>query len=483
MARGIDLEAVTPRFASKSIGCCKKFPGRNSIKGIATLTHWLTELSKEIYERLEKDEIENSRVAKQIVVSFTQQFNGEEVASTRCIPLNTIDVEIMVHDALEVIKRNTEVFFRNEQNTVLLNPITLLGITASKFDDIGQQKKNTIKEMFNKVTVTDATKKSENDLQENDEDPKPSSKKSDCKLSNIKSFFSAVKDDANEGDEGEPVIDDEFNIKTNSSMNGTVDFSTDSNPIHESTATEVIGSSSDLIEENETTPATPALIPMTDSSSTNHEGTEREKPGSSNQPDYTTTYVEFLRPTIPDEFFEACTQCNKKLLSVEMQSHLDMHLAFQLSQEQRIEFRSQLKTKQLTSPPVAKKPKLDRNTNVSGSSGSGSKVASNKSSSSSGSSGKGSLIKYFEQKKENAPESPASESSVKCDECGRFIEIESVGEHSDYHTAKNLQMEINSLSTSGVAASGGSSKNSKAKSRTDSTSTKRSIASFFQTTN
>lgn len=472
MARGIELEAVTPRFASKSIGCSKKFPGRNSIKGIATLTHWLTELSKEIYERLEKDEIENSRVAKQIVVSFTQQFKDEEVASTRCIPLNSIDVEVMANDALDVIKKNTEVFFKNEQNTVILNPITFLGISAGKFEDIGQQKKNSIKEMFNKVAVNDTTKKSENELKESGEDPQPPSKKNDCRLPNIKSFFSTVKDTANQNDEVEPaVVDDEFNIKS------TVNTSTDSNPIHKSSSTE-FSTSSVPVEETETTHA---FIPTTNSSSTNHEVTEREKPGSSNQLDYTKTYAEFLRPTIPDEFFEVCTQCNKKLLSIEMQSHMDMHLAFQLSQEQRVEFRSQLKTKQSTSSPVAKKPKLDRNTNVSNSTGSSSKVVRNTSSSASG--GKGALTKYFEQKKENATESSASESSVKCDECGRFIEIECVAEHSDYHTAKNLQMEINSLNTSTVVASSASSKNPKSKSRTDSTSKKRSIASFFKTTN
>lgn len=467
MAQGIDLEAVTPRFASKSIGCCKKFPGRNSIKGIATLTHWLNELSKEIVERLEKDEIENSRVAKQIVVSFTQKINGDEVASTRCIPLNIIDVEPIAQDALDVIKKNTEVFFKNDQNTVILNPITLLGISAGKFEDINQQKKNTIKDMFSK-----ATKKCETELNENDETiPKPSSHKSDSKMSNIKSFFSAVKDDDNETDEDDCPIDDDINNKSNNSM----DEPTDLKPM---TSTEIDSSNSVFDEKNE---ATRTSIPATNSSY--HEEREHEKPGPSNQSDYRETYVEFFRPTIPDDFFETCSQCNKKLLAIEMQSHMDMHLAFQLSDEQRIEFRSQMKSKQSTTTPVAKKPKLDRNTNLNLSSNSSgnSRVARNtnltSSSSSGSSSSKGALTKYFEQKKEETPQS----SSVKCDECGKFIKIEIIAEHSDYHTAKKLQMEINSLDSDAVISSV-SNKNTKTKSKTDSNSKIRSIASFFKST-
>ncbi len=486
MARGIDLEAVTPRFASKSIGCCKKFPGRNSIKGIATLTHWLTELSKEIVERLEKDEIENSRLAKQIVVSFTQQFKDEEVASTRCIPLNNIDVEIIAQDALNVIKRSTEVFFKNEQNTVILNPLTLLGISAGKFEEINQQKKNTIKDMFSKAITNDTTKKCENNLKEKADDPKQMCEESESRSSDIASFFTAVKEDETEKDEEDHHIDDEFDCNSNGFMDRFVNTSDDSKPIQNCAPIVNPPSTSDLDKVNETTSSevirdtrltSPSKI--NSSSVINHEEIEEEQPGPSNQTDYKATYVEFLRPTIPDDFFESCTQCHKKVLTIEIQSHMDMHLAFKLSEEQRLEFRSQLKSKPSTSsssPPVAKKPKLDRNPklNSSSSSGSGNKVARSTDSSSN----HGSLTKYFVQKTNDVPDA-----SVKCEECGKFIQMESVAEHSDYHTAKKLQMEINSLNVSAAVIGSASSKNTKTKSRTDSTSKKRSIASFFKTTN
>lgn len=470
MARGIDLEAVTPRFASKSIGCCKKFPGRNSIKGIATLTHWLTELGKEIVERLEKDEIENNRVAKQIVVSFTQQFPGEEVASTRCVPLHHVDVEVIVQDALDVIKRNTEVFFKNEQNTVILNPITLLGISAGKFEDHVQQKKNSIKDLFSKAILNETAKKSEVEAKEHiqSEEPTPMNSGTDARSPNIKSFFSVAKESAKEKEQRdehqtETPVNDDSNCDNNSAV------ASESEPLQYTKPMEMENASSDCGSGDKTETSNYPVVE------------DNEVPGPSNQTGYMATYAEYLRPEIPDDFYEICTQCKKKLLTIEMQSHLDMHLAFQLSEEQRMEFRSQLKVKSSSSSsPVAKKPKLDRssstNLNASGSSGSSGKASRNIDSNG-GSRAAGSLTKYFAQKTDEVPES-----SVRCDECGKFIQIDSVAEHSDYHTAKKLQMEFNLSSVGGAVLGASSNKSVKSRNRTDSTSKKRSIASFFKTT-
>lgn len=498
MAQGIDLEAVTPRFASKSIGCCKKFPGRNSIKGIATLTHWLKELATEIVERLEKDEIENSRVAKQIVVSFTQKFSKEEVASTRCVPLNDIDVETIAQDALDVIKKNTEVFFKTEQNTVIANPITLLGISAGKFEDINQQKKNTIKDLFSKAIISETAKKGEIEHSNGDTDGPVPSKKADNKTLNIKTFFSAAKDVVKEKDQRDRVdttIDNELNCNSNSSVDMSITIAedptqddeaitvaVDSKPVPDTTITAETTtindptSSGDLSKTNETQPQ-----PMASSSTTFTETIDFQQAGPSHQSDYKSSYVEYLRPEIPDEFFETCAQCHKKLLTVEMQSHMDMHLAFQLSEEQRVEYRTQLKKTKASSSassPVAKKAKLDRNANLNSSSSTGSKVTKTAVESTSANS-KGALTKYFVPKTDHVPES-----SVKCDECGKIIPIESVVEHSDYHTAKKLQMEINSVNVTPIIGSA-TSKNPKTKSRTTdpSTSKKRSIASFFKAAN
>lgn len=148
IGRGFDIEPVTARFSSKSIGCCKKFPGRTSIKGIATLKHWLNELANEIFERLEKDEIENNRKASQMTVSYMQEINQVDVSSSRSLPLNFVDVEKLAADALDVIRKNTQTFFKCEKETVLNNAIKFLGINVGKFVEHDSSKQNTIQSMF-----------------------------------------------------------------------------------------------------------------------------------------------------------------------------------------------------------------------------------------------------------------------------------------------------------------------------------------------
>ncbi|XP_075151282.1 DNA polymerase eta [Haematobia irritans] len=147
ICRGIDLEAVTPRFYSKSIGCCKKFPGRNNITGLKTLQHWLLELANEIVDRLEKDIIENNRRAKQMVVNFVQEFNSEEVTSSRSAQLTSYDTDALASSCLELIKANTKQFFRAGSESVLNNPIKFLGISVGKFETISNSQNN-IQNMF-----------------------------------------------------------------------------------------------------------------------------------------------------------------------------------------------------------------------------------------------------------------------------------------------------------------------------------------------
>ncbi|XP_017072456.1 DNApol-eta [Drosophila eugracilis] len=147
ISRGIDLEAVTPRFYSKSIGCCKKFPGRNNITGLKTLQHWLGELSSEINDRLEKDFIENNRRAKQMVVQYVQDIDGEEVASSRSTALKDYDQEVIVKYALDLIKANTKTFLRAGSDSALNNAIKFLGISVGKFETVSSTQ-NKLQEMF-----------------------------------------------------------------------------------------------------------------------------------------------------------------------------------------------------------------------------------------------------------------------------------------------------------------------------------------------
>ncbi|KAM7355229.1 DNA polymerase eta [Cochliomyia hominivorax] len=163
ICRGIDLEAVTPRFYSKSIGCCKKFPGRNNITGLKTLQHWLNELADEINERLEKDILENNRRAKQMVVNFIQEVNGEEVSSSRSAPLQSYETDVLVKISLEIIKSNTKQFFRSGSESALNNPIKFLGISVGKFETISNSQNN-IQEMFAQQAAKKQKLKNDNEV-------------------------------------------------------------------------------------------------------------------------------------------------------------------------------------------------------------------------------------------------------------------------------------------------------------------------------
>uniref|UniRef100_A0A1B0CNN6 DNA polymerase eta n=2 Tax=Lutzomyia longipalpis TaxID=7200 RepID=A0A1B0CNN6_LUTLO len=148
LARGIDLEPVVPRLISKSIGCCKKFPGKGAITGVKTLTHWLKELASEVVDRLEKDHEENNRRGRLLTVSFTQAIGGEDIASSRSVSLDTYEVQKIADDAFEVMRKNTDVFYVVENPSMLQNPIKLLGLSVGKFEKNPAPKKNRIQEMF-----------------------------------------------------------------------------------------------------------------------------------------------------------------------------------------------------------------------------------------------------------------------------------------------------------------------------------------------
>ncbi|XP_034481905.1 DNA polymerase eta [Drosophila innubila] len=205
IARGIDLEAVTPRFYSKSIGCCKKFPGRNNITGLKSLQHWLGELASEINDRLEKDFIENNRKAKQMVVQYVQDIDGEEVASSRSSPINHSDQETLARQALELIKANTKTFLRTGSEAALNNAIKFLGISVGKFETASNAQ-NSLQTMFanqaakkRRISVEDGTEKT------TVEQPKPKQTEEAKMKSFFANYLQAKKSDTNVNDKLEAI--------------------------------------------------------------------------------------------------------------------------------------------------------------------------------------------------------------------------------------------------------------------------------------
>ncbi|KAH8307436.1 hypothetical protein KR044_012021 [Drosophila immigrans] len=212
IARGIDLEAVTPRFYSKSIGCCKKFPGRNNITGLKTLQHWLSELASEINDRLEKDFIENNRKAKQMVVQYVQDIDGDEVASSRSTPINQSDQEPLAKQAIELIKANTKTFLKAGSESALNNAIKFLGISVGKFETASNAQ-NSLQTMF----ANQAAKKRRISVEDSVEKAIVEQKPKQTEEAKIKGFFANYL----QAKKSDPKVDDEANQKAKESEQTT----------------------------------------------------------------------------------------------------------------------------------------------------------------------------------------------------------------------------------------------------------------------
>ncbi|XP_071449961.1 DNA polymerase eta-like [Hetaerina americana] len=141
LARGIDNDPVVPRLISKSIGCCKKFPGPKALSKKQDVERWMLELASEVGERLNKDMAENKRRARLLTVhvQLDTPCDNSSVASSlsRSGPLTSYEPAKISADALRLIsKTNTA-----PPNSVLWSPpLKFLGLSAGKFvdEDLGQ---------------------------------------------------------------------------------------------------------------------------------------------------------------------------------------------------------------------------------------------------------------------------------------------------------------------------------------------------------
>lgn len=439
IARGIDLEPVTPRLISKSIGCCKKFPGRNAIAAITTLTHWLTELAKEITDRLEQDELENSRRAKQMVVSYIQNINNVDVSSSRTVNMTSTDVEKLVSDALDVLKKNTDKFFKSSDCIALNNPIKFLGLNVGKFESTEAKKGNTIQNMFqrcienkkNEVKEETVASKSEAicDDTENDTDGK-----SDENVTTNEVVINQVDDSEKTKNDKEEELKKSFfyNYHRMRKEAEAERLKAQQEEAEREIAEYEANSESD--EEN----AFQTEMLMEELERNTQPQVRRSNspiPSTSTKAEYMQTYAEFYKPDTEIQFPKVeCEQCGKQVNAHEIQIHTDEHLAFQLTQEQRDEFRSQLKrTTPATSITPSGKKKKTAGTN------SKTKTPTNVPSI------QKFLVKPGQDDSTAAVASTSTTANIeteKCIECGKNIPITDLFEHMDYHAAKKLQDEL-----------------------------------------
>ncbi|XP_030382531.1 DNA polymerase eta [Scaptodrosophila lebanonensis] len=497
ISRGIDLEAVTPRFYSKSIGCCKKFPGRNNITGLKTLQHWFNELASEISDRLEKDLNENNRKAKQMVVQFVQECDGEEVASSRSAPLTHYDQAMIAKNALDLVKTNTKTFFRAGSDTALNNPIKFLGISVGKFETLtnGQSK---LQEMF----ANQAAKKRKLDEQEPLSKPQnePEQKKpKESGQSKMMSFFANYlqKEKSDQKDSGtQPKVQDEKIQKQ--LLTDMVEVSTHrkgffkeyNNSLKQATQKQdVVQEQQFIAPKDQSDPdietlaaeldeieAANASIPEPlgqEQSTTSIRDLNENSDQSSLNKDFKSRYVEYAQPELRLDLISMikCDQCGTQIPDdpIAIQTHHDHHYAQELRRQLHAE---QQKT--------AQKNKLDdAKGNLSTTSTS---KRQNKTNSSSASSVNN--IKKFLSAK--VPTEPSHANMERCQECQAYINSQSMPEHMDYHVAKKLQRQLNQLEVRTVNVSSKKSPSTHDKKQhnaTISSAGNKTIAQFFSQAN
>lgn len=437
LARGIDLEAVTPRLVPKSISCSKMFPRQNALVDLPALTHWMHEIVKDVVERVEEDEYENNRRPKQIVVSFSQSVNSTDVSSSRAINFITNEEDKIVSDAIDVIKRNTAKFLKDDGCT-LNNSIKFLGFNVSKFENFDTKRGKTIEDMFRKnfQKIEDQTMSvnQTNGPIENSSEPIASCSKNTDMANDFRANYNV-----------------EFN--------------------------EDYADSSD--EESQSNSQNDVLLEAANQMNRNLQKHLLVSPGPSTStgPNYNQLYAENYQSSEELTKIE-CKQCKKMIVESEMQVHSDAHFAFQLNQEQRTEFKNQTTRPHTQITPVKKKQKLEP------------KKSSIKK-------GEASIQKFFAKRSEKSPEPSTSTANhievERCTECGKAIPIVDLFEHMDFHTAKRVQDEFMTTETKANRTYNNSeqkhiknlstSKGKKNTKKTDKTKNPavRNITNFFQT--
>jgi nucleotidyltransferase/DNA polymerase involved in DNA repair len=171
ISRGIDLERVERKVMNKCIAVSKNFRGKNEIFNVNTLKFWIKELSKELKERLERDQVETNRVAKQMTVQFTQRIDNKDVSSSRTVQLNggtvnSLSLDEIVQEAFNTIEKHTNKLLRMEGKCILNNNIKHLGIGAAKLEEPGSAV-NGIQSLLKKQ-ATKAARKSKDEFNTND---------------------------------------------------------------------------------------------------------------------------------------------------------------------------------------------------------------------------------------------------------------------------------------------------------------------------
>ncbi|XP_032513926.2 DNA polymerase eta [Danaus plexippus] len=464
IARGVDLEPVQARFNPKSIGCCKQLRGKAALQDLVSLRKWLRDLGDEIENRLEQDSLENSRIPKQMVVSFSLQASKgkRDISSSRSYnfsPEDELCGEIFSSKALELVMDSAEGCkpTDGELNRMLKAPITFLGISVGKFDDnIDAKKTKKIKDYFSAGSSKDVSQtdesvrikpercvekdgtnagkeyvlekyfESSDDVRKENITSKISTETEQRKetvyqssLDRQESFFakylnSGRSNVANDRTPCTRAATPVCNVECNAEASNDTDYSG-------STINEEINRSIALFEDDPDDVT--RVVNMRQLLKTSEAKLEDVEDGDRAQTG--TSPIEPERNKSPDINSVECSECGKTVSLDKFDEHSDYHLALKLREEMRQEVRrEQNRTKSVLSETNKNSPnkketpekQCTRSDNVP------------------------SIVNFFTK-------FDRSIETKLCAECGKKVPINKLPEHLDFHEAQKLSREINNRSS------------------------------------
>ncbi|VEN42405.1 unnamed protein product [Callosobruchus maculatus] len=310
IAKGIDNEPVTLRLVSKSIGCCKKFPGRTALTTTDDIEHWTSELASELSERLVKDQEENNRRGKQIVVSFAQN----DIHSSRTVPLNSYEHNKIAQCALAVINKYCQ---KPDQSY----NVTFLGMSVGNFQEINQKSSitNFLMNMSKRKSLE--AEKSDNNVHS-----------TEVLSTNIVPQEYSERDEEKCTELDECVEEDTSNLSVYSATTEEMEMDTEdliyyedicpksvsSEPIQSSV---VSSQSSEELENSRKTSLQSFFVKYFD--------------GATNQTEEDEEHVQHQQSEETEISSEHCPECDQDVPINERKSHLDYHFAMRVMDSER----------------------------------------------------------------------------------------------------------------------------------------------------
>ncbi|XP_045464466.1 DNApol-eta isoform X2 [Harmonia axyridis] len=464
ISRGIDKEEVQVKLISKSIGCCKRFPGRTSLLKVEEVEHWMGELSSEIADRLEEDIKENNRKARLMTVSFSQLTNQVETSSTRAVPLKSYEMIKICQQALEVLRKYC-------QKADSSYHITFLGLSISNFEDIKNVKTITsyfgkAEKISNKTTTTlnaDSEKKisttfRKDHLQNADADHSTE----DDENSIYSDTTLELEEDPSDYIFFNDTHSESVNVETKSfKSNESDEYSIENQELIGNIQNTAIDSFGDEMNQNDFSSSNSPVLRR------NIKDNEYDESDSSKEIDrdfdtskifeghYGSSDEESERnilvsedPSESKESSKTCEECGEVVPVNCIVSHMDFHLAIKLSQEKFPSAVPSVKQKPIEKPAPNKKRKMAETL--------------------------GNIGSYCRK-----PDY-SDEFSEVCTECNKRINIGDMATHSDYHAAKRLHLELNSPSSKTESANSSSSTTGSIKRNKKLINGGSSITSFFK---